>query len=103
MELSFSEELKSRMNPDKAIRRPYLGPEAVSFFSTLHDDLSGRRCGRIVGCHAFHLPQGLRTRLFAGIVQEFQPVVLPPLRCAAGQMRAARWRICASIQTALVT
>ena len=73
------------MNPDKAIRRPYLGLEAVSFFSTLHDDLSGRRCGRIAGCHAFHLPQGLRARLFAGIVQEFQPVVLPPLRCAAGQ------------------
>jgi hypothetical protein len=54
------------MNPDKAIRRPYLGPEAVSFFSTLHDDLSGRRCGRIAGCLAFHLPQGLSTRLFGG-------------------------------------
>jgi len=29
-------------NPDKVMRRPYLGREAVSFSSILHDDLKGR-------------------------------------------------------------
>jgi hypothetical protein len=29
-------------NPDKVITRPYLGREAVSFSSILHDELRGR-------------------------------------------------------------
>jgi hypothetical protein len=38
---------------------PYLGREAVSFSSILHDDLKElHRCGRIAGYFAFHLPQG---------------------------------------------
>jgi hypothetical protein len=32
----------SKPNPDKAMTRPYLGREAVSFSSTLHDELKGR-------------------------------------------------------------
>jgi hypothetical protein len=31
-----------RSNPDKVMTRPYLGREAVSFSSILHDDLKGR-------------------------------------------------------------
>jgi hypothetical protein len=30
------------IDPDKVIGRPYLGREAVSFSSILHDDLQGR-------------------------------------------------------------
>jgi hypothetical protein len=29
-------------NPDKAMSQPYLGREAVSFSSILHDELTGR-------------------------------------------------------------
>jgi hypothetical protein len=29
-------------NPDKVMTRPYLGREAVSFSSILHDELKGR-------------------------------------------------------------
>jgi hypothetical protein len=32
----------SRQNPDKAMTRPYLGREAASFSSILHDELKGR-------------------------------------------------------------
>jgi hypothetical protein len=31
-----------RANPDKVMTQPYLGREAVSFSSILHDELTGR-------------------------------------------------------------
>jgi hypothetical protein len=39
----FSERFRMwQTNPDKVITRPYLGREAVSFSSILHDDLKSR-------------------------------------------------------------
>jgi hypothetical protein len=39
---ALSGTLCRRLNPDKAMSQPYLGREAVSFCSILHDELKGR-------------------------------------------------------------
>jgi hypothetical protein len=60
----FCENRKIR---DMVITLPSLGHEAVRIFSTLREEKwRPRRCGRIAGCPAFHLPQGACARLFAG-------------------------------------
>ena len=58
--------------PDKAMTQPSLGRETVSVCSILHDELEKpRRCGRIAGCRAFNLPQGMCARLFAGALRSY--------------------------------
>src|SRR5436190_1726521 len=60
--------------PDKAPTPPSLGRESVSVCSTLRDEWTvPRRCGRIAGCRAFNLPQGMRARLFARGLNFFRP------------------------------
>ena len=52
--------------PDKAATQPHVRRESVRFSSSSRDELGEpRRCGRIAGRRAFHLPQGEVVRLFA--------------------------------------
>jgi hypothetical protein len=39
---TLSRALCGQLNPDKAMTQPYLGREAVSFSSILHDELTSR-------------------------------------------------------------
>jgi hypothetical protein len=71
----------SRQGHDQAITRAWNGPLFFNFARLIKEP---RRCGRIVGCRAFHLPQGARARLFAARAdRSLRADALPICRAAA--------------------